>query len=519
MKQQTNKLSLHKLKQLEAFDELDPIAVGYTLEYDDEHTKVFVQSGRECEPHWLPYIAPLLSGPEGCFRNTSCSFLLLRRREGAAYAVTGGYAHSVLNGVTVDDFGVQVAIRMLDGDQSISAINQRSTKGATRQLLRAVAGYDPQLDRDNYHRVLKSLEGKATFEGRRFSVKGRESLVLRTARSVYELDDVINDVEAILEQQPTVVFPRAYEEVRDAAEIAALDARLEHNFIAFWNGNGTRDDIYLEFKDPLVQFRCDTFEVCWDGRKYQSADFDLGRIRDGLTQEGARSPESLADLKKIRVSGFNEHGYAEFERETFLRMLVCETALANGIACIRLGGQWLRILEELQRFLDSQLSKIHVHKELLPRWNLTTFPKEQDYNKYAATSLGWHCLDQELIQVDGRSRIELCDLYSPTDRRFVHVKRTWGAKAAYLFAQGLVASEFYSNSSAFRQACATKWPEVLESQVEDAEVVFAIANANALSSAFPLNLSYFAKLSLYDVCTRLRALGYKVALTAVATDQ
>lgn len=518
VKKRTNRLCLYKLKHSGVFDELDPTASGYSLEHDDEYTKVFVQSGRESAPHWLPFVASLISSPKENIRNTNCSFLLLRKRHGAAYAVTGGYAHNILGGATVDDFGIQVALRILDDDQSISAISQRSMKGATRQLLRAVAGYDPQLDRDNYNRVLKSLEGKATFEGRRFSVKGRESLVLRTSRSVSELDDVIDDVEEVLAQQPTVAFPRSYEEVTDAANIALLDASVERDFIAFWEGTGTRDDIYLEFKDPLVQFRCEDFEVRWDRKTYRSSDFDLGRIRDGLVQKGTRSPRSLADLKKMRAFGFNEHGYQEFGPEPFLRMLICETSLADGVACIRLGGKWLRILDELQTFLNDELGKIHVYSGLLPDWELAKYPKELGYNRYAAQRLGWHCLDQVLVQVDSRSKIELCDLYSPADRRFVHVKKIWGAKAAYLFAQGLVASEFYSNSSDFRQACASKWPAFLGSQVEDAEVVFAIANSNALSSAFPLNLSYFAKLSLYDACTRLRALGYRVALTAVAID-
>lgn len=515
MKQPTNKLSLHRLKNPDAFEYLDPTASGYRLEYADEETKLFIQSTRSSPPHWLGYVATLLSSPKENLLNTSCSFLLLRKFNDATYAVTGGYAHNELRGEAVDDFGIQVALRMLDDEGSIATIGQRSLKGATRHLLRAVAGYDPQLDRENYNRILHALQGKASFEGRRFIISGREALTLRTSRSVSELDDVIRDVEEIIARPPRVSFPRSYTEITDPVEIKALEERLVSDFSSFWRGMGSRDDIYLEFRDPLTQFRCDEFEIRWDRKVHKAPDFDLGRIRDGLVELGARAPASLEDLARIRVTGVNEFGRDEFGPEPFLRMLIYETTMDDRISRIRLGGKWLRILDDLQNFLNDELSTITVHTNLLPTWDRGQFLTEYDYNKDAAATLGWHCLDRDLVQLEGRSKIELCDIFEPANRRFIHVKETWGAKAAYLFSQGLVAAEFYRNSQAFREACAAKWPLLFTDRVEDAEIVFGIASRNTIASGFPLNLPYFAKVSLYDACVRLRALGYRVALTTV----
>jgi uncharacterized protein (TIGR04141 family) len=515
VKQPTNKLSLHRLKDLDAFEHLDPTGSGYRLEHEDGETKLFIQSTKSSPPHWFRYVASLVSSPKEQLLNTSCSFLLLRKFNGTTYAVTGGYAHNEVRGAAVDDFGIQVALRMLDDDGSIATISQRSMKGTTRQLLRAVAGYDPQLDRDNYNRILQALEGKASFEGRRFSIKGREALTLRTSRSVSELDDVLRDVEQILARSPRVSFPRSYTEITDPSEIDALDKRLVADFSSFWRGVGSRDDIYLEFSDPLAQFRCDEFEIRWDRKCHTSPDFDLGRVRDGLIGLGTRVPASLEDLTKIRVTGINEFGHVEFGPEPFLRMLIYETSMDDGASRIRLGGKWLRILDDLQTFLDEELGKLTVYTNLLPAWDKKQFPSENDYNKYAAKTLGWNCLDRELISLEGRSKIEVCDIFDLNDPRFIHVKETWGAKAAYLFSQGLIAGEFYSNSQGFREACAAKWPSLFTERVEHAEVVFAIASPNALANGFPLNLSYFAKVSLYDACVRLRALEYRVALTGV----
>jgi uncharacterized protein (TIGR04141 family) len=515
VKQPTSKLSLHKLKNVDAFEHLDPTVNGYQLEYADEEIKLFIQSAKSSPPHWLEYVSPLISSPKERIFNTSCSFILLHKFNGNTYAVTGGYAHNELRGVAVDDFGIQVALRMLDDEGSIATIGQRSMKGATRHLIRAVAGYDPQLDRDNYNRILQALQGKANFEGRRFVISGREALTLRTSRSVSELDTVLGDVEEILARSPRVSFPSSYIDITDPSEIDRLESRLVSDFSSFWHGIGSRDDIYLEFSDPLAQFRCDEFEIRWDRKVYTSPDFDLGRIRDGLVELGARVPASLEDLAKIRVTGFNEFGHVEFGPEPFLRMLIYETTMNDGVSRIRLGRKWLRILDDLQNFLNDELRAILVYTDLLPMWDKRQFLSEYDYNQYAAGAIGGHCLDSDLVSLEGRSKIELCDIYELDNRRFIHVKETWGAKAAYLFSQGLVAAEFYSNSRAFREACAEKWPLLFAERVENAEVVLAIANHNALANDFPLNLSYFAKVSLYDACVRLRALGYKVALTAV----
>lgn len=515
MKPSTNKLSLHKLKNAEAFDSLGPTLNGYELEYVDEDTRLFVQAAKKSLPHWVEYVGSLLADSQEKLINASSSFLLLRKFNGSTYAVTGGYAHIELRGEVVDDFGMQVALRMLDDESSIAAIGQRSMKGATRQLLRTVAGYDPRLDRDNYNRVLRALQGKATFEGRRFIVGGREALTLRTSRSVEELKDVLQDVEEISARHPRVAFPRSYKEVSDLSEIRELELHLMEDFSSFWRGMRSRDDIYLEFRDPLAQFRCDEFEIVWDRKVYRTSDFDLGRIRDGLVGLGAKSPASLDDLKKIRVTGFNEFGQSEFGPEPFARMLIYETTLGDGISRIRLEGKWLRILDDIQNFLNEELGTITIHANLLPAWDRRQFPLELDYNRYASSELACHCLDRDLVQLEEGSKIELCDIFDPARSRFIHVKETWGAKAAYLFSQGLVAAEFYRSSQFFREACAAKWPHILASRVEEPEIVFAVASRHAVTSNFPLNLSYFAKVNLYDTCVRLRALGYRVALTAV----
>lgn len=513
MPDKTNQISLYRLKPEVSLEGVDLGSRGYRTEFEDLATKLFVHGGHQSRPHWVNYVRPYLSEPDA-LQSKTASFVLVRQFSGRVYAVTGGYGHSAISSSVEDDFGMQLAMRMLD-ESSIALISQRSMKGATRQLLRAVSGYNPSLDRENYNRLLRALEGRAVFEGRKFRIRGRAALTLRTARSVSDLDQVLADVEAILAQQPRVLFPRSYEEVLNPLQIAELDQRLGSAFASFWAGTASRDDMYLEFDDPFVQYKCSEFDFLFDRKKAQLAEFDLGRARDALIAQDARMPADINDVAKIRASGRNEFGQYEFERESLAKLLVYETVLADGTPCIRLAGRWFRVLDDVRTFLDEQLGQLDVRRGMFPVWDRRTHHTELEYNRYAAQALSGVCLDQQLVQLENGSRVELCDIFQAGTKRFIHLKAIWGSKASYLFAQGLVSGELYRNSSMFRQRCAELWPDYFASDVSGGEVVFAIAGSGALADSFPLNLSYFAKVSLYNAASTLRSLGFQVSLASV----
>lgn len=512
MADETNRINLYKLKSNADFDSINPSRRGFRLEYADDQTKLFIHDGKESRPQWLNYVAPLLKSRNTDIRNRSCSFVLLRRYNGAAYSITGGYGFSELRDRIIEDFGLQLALRMIE---ETATITQRSMKGMTRQVMRAVAGYDPLFDRENYNRILKALEGRAEFEGRKFRIKGRSSLILRTERQIDEIDLVLHEIEELMSKEERVHFPRSYEEVTEQTLRNTLDNKLLAEFVLFWSGAGSRDNLYLEFADPLSQIRCEKFSIRYDRRMVELGEFDLTLVRDALVAKGAKQPSDQSDLDKFRVTGINEFGQDEFSDETFSRLLVYETTI-DSTHYIKFGRQWYKILDEVQRFLDDELAQIPVHRELLPVWNKADCAQEKDYNLYASKQMGCHCLDRDLVQVAGPSKIELCDIFDPKHPRFFHIKKTWGSKSAYLFSQGATAAEFFRNSKSFRNKCAEKWPDLFSGErVKNPEIVFGIADTHATADAFPLNLSYFAKLSLYNAASVLRAQGFEVSVAPV----
>lgn len=517
-KQKTTRINIYRLRLPSLFDDFDPSRKGYRLEYSDDQTKLFVHPGRNAIPPWVDYMRPLISRDSSFIKNRSSGFVLMKRHGGNLYALTGGYGYTEIREAVLEDFGLQLVLRMLD-ETGIASIKQRSLKGSVRQIMRAVSGYDPLFDSENYNRILDGLEGKVNFEGRQFRVMGRSSVVLRTERPVDRLNEVFDELEDIIGKEPKVTFPRSYEEVIEGGLIQRLEDDLLQSVRKFWRGESDRDQIYLEFSDPLVQFRCEKFMVKYDRRSIEVEEFDLEIIRDALKEKGANEPETLQALSKFRVTGVNEFNFNEFENHTFARLIVYETSM-DGRHYIRFGNRWYAILDDVQAFLDQELSRVTVDSSLLPEWDKNLNHTENEYNKWVAEQYGWHCLDADLVHLPNRSKIELCDLFDSDNIRLVHVKETWGAKSAYLFAQGVTAAEFYNNSKEFRDKCDEKWPGLLPEPSANVTIVFAVADSRSRQSTFPLNLTYFGKLSCYNAVSGLRAHGFNVVLAPVGvTDR
>jgi uncharacterized protein (TIGR04141 family) len=402
---------------------------------------------------------------------------------------------------------------MID-EKEILALNQKSMKGTTRQIIRAVAGYDPLFDRDNYTRILHTIEGKAYFEGKKFRIIGKSSLALRTAKDINHIGEVLSQIEEILAREERVHFPKSYNEVKAIETLDRLETLMFTSFQSFWRGDTGRENIYLEFKDPFAQFRCETFNVTYKHHKADIADFDLDLIRNEMIARGFNSIDEIADLYKMFITGMNDAGIHEIKKAPVYNLLVFEATLDN-IHYIKFGKQWFQILEDVQNFINKELSHLIVDTNRLPEWNKTAYPTENSYNNFVAEQKNWECLDQDCVNIAGRSKIELCDLYDSANKTFYHVKETWGCKSAYLFTQGITAIESYCQSSVFRIKCTEKWPHLFTEEIIKANLVFGIADNKAFADNFPMNMSYFAKLNLYNAVSILKQYDFVVSLAPI----
>ncbi len=513
MREKTNKINIYKINPTLSFEDIKNTPENYTKEFEDTDKVLFVQTGKITSPSWLSYVKDYISSDIKKIINASSSFILIYKHNTNIYALTGGYGHNKIKEYIVEDFGIQLAIRMID-EKNITALNQRSMKGQVRQIYRAVTGYDPAFDRENYTRILNSIEGKTKFMGKTFRIVGKAAIALRTVKSLENINEVFLEIENIATQPEKIHFPRSYRPVTKKELIGKLNSQMCLLIDNYWKGNADRDRLYLEFNDPFTQFRCDKFLLEFSNTELEFKDFDLDVIKETLSENGINEIEAEKDIYKISFTGVNEDGMEEFTNYTFFELLVCEIEI-DGKLYIKFGKRWLQILDEIKEFFDKEIQNINVKQNLLPEWNLATHPKELDYNTYVAQRNGWVCMDRDFIYIQGKSKIEICDIFNKSEKQFFHVKKTWGSKSAYLFTQGLTSAESYSNSATCRAECKKKWPKQFDVLHRNCEVVFGIASEKATEGEFPLNMTFFAKLNLHAAATALRQLDYQLTLVPI----
>jgi uncharacterized protein (TIGR04141 family) len=193
-------------------------------------------------------------------------------------------------------------------------------------------------------RVLQSLYGRGSFEGKSFRVEGKTSIVLRTQKSAEDLASVIDEVEEVLAREPSVKFIQSFDLVEDTETTNTLTALLEPIALNFWCENGPCDTFYVEFSDPLTQFRVISFKVAIGRKNVEVDDFDLDLIREELSRLGVRHISS-DELKRMWVEGRDENGVLVIPRSKIWDHLIGEVAHENR-DYLRFGSRWLRLRDD-----------------------------------------------------------------------------------------------------------------------------------------------------------------------------
>nr|WP_040218205.1 DUF6119 family protein [Haemophilus parahaemolyticus] len=137
----TNRINLFKIDEdfnLSNFSSINE----YTKVFSNKNSCLFIQKDKVSIPEWSNFISSL--APSYSFRNNSNSFVYFRVHNYGLYALTGGHGYKVIQDYIDDEFGLNVALRLID-NLAISSIHQLSIKSQTRQIQRSVANYNPSL--------------------------------------------------------------------------------------------------------------------------------------------------------------------------------------------------------------------------------------------------------------------------------------------------------------------------------------------------------------------------------------
>jgi uncharacterized protein (TIGR04141 family) len=476
---------------------------------------LFVKRPRLDPPRWADFFVPQVN-PEEFGLTGSASAVLLVPGDNLWWALTFGQGRHLLHdGLCVDGFGLRVALNTI-GDVNLKSIDKETfdmiaghaRQQASREVGTAEFGLD--IERD----LLWAVTGSPTDTTLGQQLTGRDALVISTHINLDGLETFL---------------PRLYP--------AFIDIRYRDKFSWIDNVCEVDDDerqlLDMELIDRLKK---QNFEHTWlappevlewstvryfsYSEAYRSAErFDVDW--PSFFEEKVASPSVLSEyfLKSRHIFCVGDDGIT-LKKWPVYRCIYAEIEYPDTSYYLS-GGKWYRIARSFVGKVNDAVREIPVLENYLPEYSDKT---EDDYNlRVGASNIGFHLMHKVLVPYGGgKSSIEFCDLLG-ANGDIVHVKRYSGSRdLSHLFAQGLNSGQLFQIDEDFRRAVDPHLPEIFRGRfvasrpaAQELRVVLAIVS----KSIKPLNLPFFAKLSLRHAAQRLEIFGYRVALAKIDTDQ
>jgi len=422
--------------------------------------------------------------------------------------------HLLQDGLYVDGFGLRVALNSL-GEDNLKSIDKEtfdmiaghSRQQASREVGTEEFGLD--IERD----LLRAVTGSPTDPALGQQLTGRDALVVSAHIDLNGLEDFLPRL------YPAFVATRyqdkfswidnvceADEEERQLLDWEILDRLKKKNFEQTWlappevlEWSEVRYFSYAEaYRSP------ERFDVHW-------ATFFEEKIEDP-------SALSLDFLKNRYIFCVGDDGRT-LKHWPVYRCIYAEIDYGNDSYFLS-GGKWYKIAKLFVDQVKDTVGKIQVLDGYLPNYSDKT---EDDYNIRVGTgNYGFHLMHKVLVPYGGgKSSVEFCDLLG-SNGDIIHVKRFSGSRdLSHLFAQGLNSGQLFQIDEGFRRAVDPHLPDDFRGRfvtnrpaAQELRVVLAIVS----KSLKPLNLPFFAQLSLRHAMQRLEIFGYRVALAKIGTD-
>jgi uncharacterized protein (TIGR04141 family) len=475
---------------------------------------LYARSNKPGPPRWADFFEPHVAREALGLVSTASAALLIEAR-GRWWAVTFGQGrHLLAEGVYEDGFGLRVALNAIGRDnirsidkETFDMLAGHSRQQASTEVNAAEFGLDVERD------LLGAVTGSPRnpeFIGSRIS--GRDPLWTALPLELEELPSYLERLyELFMDESYKIDFPWIdnVHAVEDRDEIKLVDWELVRLLQA-----GDYKNIWLAPPEVLEWHNVRTFTYSLSARQPERRDINW----DTFIRYVAKNDRAQLDidfLKDHTVYCIGEDAVVTYKWPVY-RCIYAQLTYSSAQYFLS-NGRWYRIagsfVDQVTRFYDG-ITKL---EEYLPECGEET---EDEYNTRVAVSSDQLTLmhRKQIGYGGGKSSIELCDLIVQ-DSDMVHVKRYSGSKGlSHLFAQGLNSAELFQIDSDFRVAADEYLPPSLRGRYlrerparDELRIVFAIIS----EIDEPLNLPFFAKLSLRHVVKRLIGFGYRVAVARI----
>jgi len=504
-------------------DENDKLPEGLPVKADlGLDAKLYMRPPNAKHPAWLEFVQQGLDGALD-YRTATAGALLLLRTSGRIFAIPFGYGRLALRpSAHVRDFGVKIALNVIDADNGIRSLDLMKTEDLTvntrvqtsRAARLSVFGVNKSKD------FLRAIAGKP-LDGFSFgrTVVGTDSATVTMDVVFAQLAEVCDELFEIYGRDEYIEkgfgFYDNLRPVVDAEQLAELDQKLDEVL-----GSGDTTAIHLALPDAMDLDDIDGYK--YRGHGVQRSELDIDEMLADLGEVGiaATSEWLKGHYLYVAFSTAPEHDYRKCE---LYDCVVFEARLADddGGVYILAGGDWHRASDDFIAQVDGKLAALSVCD--LPFPDCPEGTDEAVYNAAAAPALDCALMDCKDVGFGGYDKLELCDLLS-RDGRFVHVKkREKSSTLSHLFMQGLNSARLLLESPVFRtiardviegvDATFVECVPTATPEVTDVEIVFGIISPE--KHAVPSGLPFFSRLSLAESYDVLDGMGYRVSVAHI----
>ena len=275
---------------------------------------------------------------------------------------------------------------------------------------------------------------------------------------------------------------------------------------------------YPEIDTPS---RVDEYRISTTSRRTLSAnELDVKAIYSFLDK--FYSERQIPDLQNITVQGFDSEGNVVTGKYKLRDYLTFETELDEGRYVFTL-NRWFQIDSNYNDEVSRYMSNIGI----IPNLNGIYLPPivsgdpEGDYNEKVSNDLGYLLLDKKNYPAGGRSKIEICDLYTPEGDLICVKKYNGSSTLSHLFSQGLVSARCLVDLERYRQFFRTKIPEnwdstrISETDFDPKKVRIVFAVACAKEGSIIDSLPFFSKVNFLHARREIERLGIDVCLCKI----
>ena len=488
-------------------------AKEYYLAGDTRIGVLYVETRETKPPHWADFFSGYVSAKDlGLVASSSAALLV--QSASRLFAITFGQGRYLLDADCIEErFGFKVVLNSIPPERlksidkkSFDAIDSNSRVQASREAEAQDFGIDAEQD------LLRAVTGipNDPILGTRLS--GRDALNAVARCDLSELCDLL---PLYLSKYHEETYKTHFPWVDNIREVTSTE-HLDLTLIDILNDIRTSSNTakcWIAVPEIVDWERVDGFRYSTRTDASIHHDLHLPGFFSSLRNSDLLT---VTELKRRHAYAVDGDGLT-LNRWPVYKCIHCEIEI-DGITYVLSAGKWYAITRDLSDLVNAFFERLPRYEKSLPQYEDA---RESEYCARVAKDSDGELLlmDQKFVRVAGRTNsIEFCDLYG-SDYALIHVKRYGTSNVLnHLFAQGLMSGECLKTLEGFAEELNAmlsepfKVPEGnIPRDVSRFTVVFAIIS----ESDKPLELPFFARVTLRQVAKRLMSVNYNVRLLQI----